>query len=71
VFPRAGDLVDRDTFHETACYKIARAVQSAGTPRARRLAEREAIYETMEQFGLIRRTRGGVPRRAVKCETDL
>jgi len=47
VLPRAQDLVDRDTFHETACYNIARPVQSAGTPRARRLAEREAIYETV------------------------
>jgi transposase InsO family protein len=71
VLPRAEDLVHRDTFHETACYNIARAVHRAETPRARRLAEREALYETMEQFGLIRRTRGRVPLRAVKCETVL
>jgi transposase InsO family protein len=71
VLPRAEDLVRRDTFYETACYNIARAVQDAPSARARRLAEREATYETMEQFGLIRRTRGGVPLRAVKCETVL
>jgi hypothetical protein len=69
VLPRAEDMVDRDTFFETACYNIARAVQDARSARARRLAERNATLETMEQFGLIRRTRGGVPLRAVKCET--
>jgi len=71
ALPRAQDLVNRDTFYETACYNIDRAVQDAPSPRARRLAEREATYETMEQFGLIRRTRGGVLLRAVKCETVL
>jgi transposase InsO family protein len=71
ALPRAQDLVNRDTFYETACYNIDRAVQDAPSPHARRLAEREATYETMEQFGLIRRTRGGVPLRAVKCETVL
>jgi transposase InsO family protein len=71
ALPRAQDLVDRDTFWETACYNIARAVQDAPSVRARRLAERNATLETMEQFGLIRRTRGGVPLRATKCETVL
>lgn len=67
--PRAEDLVRSDVFYETACYNILRAVQSVGTPRARRLAEREETYETLAQFGLIRSTRGKVPPCAVKSET--
>jgi hypothetical protein len=71
ALPRAQDLVDRDTFWEAACHNIERVVQDASSALARRLAERIATLETMEQFGLIRRTRGGVPRLAIKCETVL
>ena len=71
TLPRAEAIVDRDTFWRTARYNIARAVQGADTPRARRLAARAATWETMESFGLIRRTRGGVPLAAVKSESVL
>lgn len=71
TLPRAETIVDRDTFWRTARYNIARAVQGAENPRARRLAERAATWETMESFGLIRRTRGGVPLAAVKSESVL
>jgi hypothetical protein len=71
MLPRAESIVDRDTFWRAARYNIARAVQGAATPRARRLAARAATWETMEKFGLIRRTRGGVPLAAVKGESVL
>jgi transposase InsO family protein len=68
---RAEAIVSRDTFWRTTRYNIARAVQGVESPRAQRLAERAAILETMESFGLIRRTRGGVPLAAVKSEGVL
>ena len=37
------------------------AVAGAKTIRAGRMAEREAIFETLEEYGLIERTRGGMP----------
>ena len=69
--PRAEDLVDRATFWKTARYNIAQAVRGIDRPRARRLAERRATLETMEHFGLIRRTRGDGPLPAVKSESVL
>ena len=58
ILPRAEDLVCRDRLYEAACASIERAVRSARTARERRRAEREAILETLERFGLVRRTRG-------------
>lgn len=58
ILPRAEDLVCRDCFYAAACANIERAVLGVPNARARRLAERRAILETLEQFGLVRRTRG-------------
>jgi len=58
----------RERFHEAACSAIREALAVPGTARARRRAEREAIFATMERFGLIRRTRGGAPLLAVEPE---
>jgi len=69
--PRGDDLVSREDFYATAQENASRAVQDATTPRARRLAGREAILATMEDFGLIHRTRGGGPLHAVKRESVL
>ena len=55
------DRVDRARFYETARAAIEEAVSACTTPRARRLAEREAIFRTLEDFGLVSRTRGGLP----------
>jgi hypothetical protein len=62
--PRAEDLVDRDRFYDTACAAIRNAVLGIDDVRARRRAEREAILCTLEQFGLVTRTRG---RRPASC----
>lgn len=50
--------VSREEFHSTACAAIERAVQNAKGKRARRAAEREAIFAVLEQFQLIKRWRG-------------
>jgi len=64
ILPRAEDLVSRDRFYDTACAAIRSAVQDIDNARARRRAEREAILCTLEQFGLVTRTRG---RRPAPC----
>jgi ribosomal protein S28E/S33 len=62
-------LVDRADFYATTRRAIERAVDGVEGARARRLAEREAIFETLERVGLIRRTRGGAPLPPVKHES--
>ena len=53
--------VRRARFYEAACSAIEEAVGACSKPRARRLAEREAIFRTLEDFGLVSRTRDGQP----------
>lgn len=53
-------LVDRETFYRAACAAMAAAVPQQAKGRARRRAERAAIFATLEQFDLIIRYRGGV-----------
>jgi transposase InsO family protein len=69
---RTADVVDaalpswygracRGRFYKAACAARNKAVLGHGSPRARRIAEREATFRTMEDFGLVSRTRGGIP----------
>lgn len=51
----------RDRFYRECRQNMAKAVQEAQTKRAARFAEREAIFSTLEKFGLIKRSRGGKP----------
>jgi len=53
------DLCTRDRFFATVCRRIEEALQGLEGERARRKARREAIYASMEEFGLVKRTRGG------------
>jgi len=55
----------RETFYAKACKNIENAVKGGGTKRAKRQAARQAVYETLEQFHLITRTRGGKPFKQV------
>jgi transposase InsO family protein len=68
ILPHAEDLVSRDRFYDTACAAIESAVQGIENARARRRAEREAILCTLEQFGLVTRTRGRRPAACSKAE---
>ena len=67
ILPRAEDLVNRARFYDSACAAIERAVQDIDDARARRRAEREAIWRTLEKFGLVTRTRGRRPKAALKA----
>jgi hypothetical protein len=62
------DLVNRDRFYEAACTAIHKAVLGIENPRARRRAEREAIWCTLEELGLVTRTRGTRPAQCAKAE---
>ena len=61
------DVIDRDRFYEEACKAMEDAVQDQDA-RSTRKRKRDAVYETMEKYGLIRRTRGGRPRRGAEQE---
>lgn len=52
-------LTTRERFLATVCRRIAEALPGPRSERARRKARREAIYVSMEELGLIKRTRGG------------
>ena len=58
--PSAESWSCREDFHRMACSAIDDAVRDAQGARARRRATREAIYRTLERFGMVTRTRGGV-----------
>jgi transposase InsO family protein len=49
----------RERFLATVCRRIAEALPGLRSERARRKARREAIYASMEELGLVKRTRGG------------
>jgi len=53
------DQITRERFLATVCRRLAGALHGLDSPRARRVARREAIYASMEEFGLVKRTRGG------------
>lgn len=55
------DRTTRERFYQAARAAIEEATVRCTTARARRLSEREAIFRTLEDFGLIVRTRGGRP----------
>jgi transposase InsO family protein len=53
--------VDRRSFYADACCAREAAALGITGARARRLAERHAIWRTLESYGLVKRTRGGAP----------
>jgi hypothetical protein len=61
--PSGYDVVTREEIYEAACKAARNAVANEPNGRARRRKEREAILATLESYGLIERTRGGVPLR--------
>jgi hypothetical protein len=61
IAPHAEDRVSRARFYHDACAALARAAAEHPHGRARRMAERDAIYSTLEQHRLLTRTRGGQP----------
>lgn len=58
------DQETRSRFYESAQANIFKAAFGTQSVYDRRKKEREAIFQTMEDFELITRTRGGLPLRA-------
>jgi transposase InsO family protein len=65
LLPCWNEKVERGVFFEQACEAKEKAVKGGGTAREKRQAERQAVYETLEKFQLITRTRGGKPFKLV------
>lgn len=59
VLPPAYTRVSRTLFYRVALWAVERAVHGIDSHRARRRAEREAIFRTLQVFGLVTRYRGG------------
>lgn len=58
----------REDFYAAARSAVEHAVKSTENPRMRRRAVRAAILDTMESFGILRRTRGRARIPIPKCE---
>ena len=56
--PRAEALVNRETFHAAACAAKEQAVLGLTERAAIEQAEQDAVWLTLERFGLARRRRG-------------
>jgi transposase InsO family protein len=67
---RAYDPVSRSLFFAAAREALAAARRAHEKPRARRLAEREAILGTAVRFGLIKIRRGGTTWNPAKAESN-
>lgn len=59
IAPRADDRVCRGRFYTEVCESLRRIALAPLNPRARRKAEREAIWGALQRYGLVTRTRGG------------
>ena len=60
--------VSREVFYAAARSAVEHAVKSHEKPRKRRRAVRAAILDTMESFGILRRTRGRARVPIPRCE---
>lgn len=58
--PPASCVVERKRFYALCCKAVAEGVLDHASPRERRRAERAAILTTLERFGLVTMTGGGV-----------
>ena len=61
-------LVDRRVFYADACRAQQHAALGTTGARARRRAEREAVWRTLERYRLVTRTRGGAPLPSPEAE---
>ena len=68
IAPRADDRARRDCFYAEVSKSLRRIALAPLDARARRKAEREAIWSALQSNGLVRRTRGGCPIPTVKGE---
>jgi len=69
AMPSAYTASQREAFFHEARAAAEVAVGGIDGARARRLAQREAVFRSLESRGLIRRTRGGLPLPSPKPDT--
>jgi transposase InsO family protein len=68
IAPRAEDRACRARFYREVCEERDRLARLPCRPREQRKLVREAIWCALERHGLVERTRGGLPVRALKPE---
>jgi len=68
ILPSWEGVLDWRAFNDAVCRAREHAVLGTVGARARRLAEREATWRVLEDYGLVRRTGGGAP--LPSCEAD-
>jgi hypothetical protein len=68
IAPRAEAHVRRARFYADVCSALETARAAHAAPRARRMAEREAVWCALERAGLVTRVRGGGKVPAFKAE---
>ena len=68
IAPRASDQVCRARFYREVCEEQERIACMPCNARDRRKLVREATWCALEQYRLVKRTRGGLPVRAFKPE---
>lgn len=59
----------REQLTEMVALRVENGLHDHETKRARRMLRREAVLASLEDLGMIERTRGGLPLRAVKEDT--
>jgi transposase InsO family protein len=57
--PKATELINRDVFYSRCMKRVKSFCAGKKTGRQRRYYEREAIYQTLQEFNLIERRRNG------------
>jgi transposase InsO family protein len=64
------EKVSREAFYAQACEAQEKGVKGGGTKKQKRQAERQAVYQTLEYFQLVKRTRGGKPLKLATAEPE-
>jgi transposase InsO family protein len=71
LLPPGEHLTSRETFLRTVDQNVEACLRGAHSKRAQRRARREAILRSLEQHGLLIRTRGNAPWTATKPESQV
>jgi transposase InsO family protein len=68
IAEQAEDRACRARFYTHVCSELERIARAPESARALRKLQREVIWSALQEFGLVTRTRGGMPVPTVKAE---
>jgi len=68
IAEQAEDRACRARFYTHVCSELERIARAPESARALRKLQREVIWNALQEFGLVTRTRGGLPVPTVKSE---